>query len=158
MKINPSLLLLAALSPAAILFSGCNKNEPVATAAQDTKVAAKSVADDAKQVAVDSWANIKDFTFEQRVAFADSLDRMSKTHDTELAAMNAKLKDLPEATANTRDAAVKNFNEARAAFKVQLTALRASTADTWVATKAKTAAAWQKVQTSFDAIKTSATT
>lgn len=156
MKITPSLLLLAALSPAVLLLSGCGKKASVAQTAQASKVAVKEAATDVKKVAVDSWDNIKDYTFERRAEFADSLDRMGNACDADFAAMNAKLKGLPDDTAQARNAAVKDYNSATTAFKVQMTALRASTADTWGATKEKTSEAWQKVQSTFAAIKTSA--
>lgn len=157
MKITSSFLLTAGLSSTILLFSACSKNDSAEEIAQDAKVAVKDTAHDAKQVAVDSWDAIKDFTFEKREAFEASLDRMGKTYDADLAAMNATLEGLPEATARTRDVAVKEFNSASAALKVQLKALRASSADTWVVTKEKTAVAWRRVQTAFEAIKTSVT-
>jgi hypothetical protein len=135
MKNTASLLLFAALSPAALLLSGCSKGSTVAQTTEDAKAATVEVAADVKTAAIDSWDSIKDYTYEEREAFADGLDRLGKKSEADLAAMNAKLKGLPEATANTREAAVNEFNAASAAFKVQLVALRASTAETWAAAK-----------------------
>ena len=157
MKITSSFLLITGLSSAMLPFSACSKNDSAEDVAQNTKTAVKDAAHDAKQMAVDSWDTIKDFTFDQRKAFEDGIDHMGQTYDADLAAMNAKLNGLPEGTARTRDVAVKEFNSASAALKVQLKALRGSSADTWVAAKEKTVIAWQRVQTSFAALKTGVT-
>jgi hypothetical protein len=145
-----SLPFVVALSAAVIVLSGCAKTDTVQSVAQDTAATAKDVAVDVKTTAVDSWDNIKDYSYEKREDFAAGLDRMSDKRDAELRSMNAKLAGLPDDTAKARDHAVKDFNEARASLKTHLTDLRASSADTWAAAKEKTAESWQRVQTAYD--------
>ncbi len=141
MKITPSFLLIAALSPTTLLFSACFQKDSAESVVQETK----EVAAEAKQIAADSWEQIKGYTFEQRDEFAASMDRMGT-------ALEAKLEKVPAATAPAREATVTEFKAARAALKVQLAAARTSTSETWAHTKAETAAAWQRVQTAFNQI------
>ncbi len=149
MKNHRSLLFLAALSAALLPLSGCAKNDAVASAVQDTKTAAKDLAADVKQAAVDSWDAVKDFTFEKRAEFSAGLDRMAAKHDAEVAAANAKVKGLPETAAKERDHANKEFADARANLKAALADVGNATADTWAATKEKSAQAWQRLHAAY---------
>ena len=157
MKNQRSLLFLAALSAALMPLSGCAKNDRVSSAVQSTKTAAKDIAADVKNAAVDSWDAIKDFTFEKRAEFSASIDRMAAKHDAEVAAANAKVKGLPDAAAKERDHANKEFSEARANLKAALADLGNATADTWDAAKEKSAQAWQRVHAAYEKLKASAT-
>ena len=120
MKNKRSLLFIAALSAAFMPLSGCAKNDSVSSAVQDTKAAAKDIAADVKNAAVDSWDAIKDYTYEKRADFSASIDRMAAKHDAEIAAANAKVKGLPDAAAKERDHANKEFADARANLKAAL--------------------------------------
>ncbi len=155
MKTIPSLLLIAALSPAAILLSSCAKNDNVQQAAESTKTAAKDIATAVKDTASDSWDSFKDYTYEKRTDFVASLDHMAEKCDADIAAMNTKLSGLPDTAAKERDHAVKEFNEARAELKTQLANLRTGTADTWADAKEKVAQAWKHVQASYEKVKAS---
>lgn len=157
MKTTHSLLLIAALSPAAIFLSGCAKADGVQQVAQDTKAAAKDIVADVKAAAVDSWDSIKDYTYEKRNDFAASLDRMAAKHDADVREMNAKVKGLPEAAAQERDRAVKEFNEANIYLKSLLMDLRNGTADTWDNAKKKVAESWEHVQAAYEKVKSSPT-
>ena len=108
MKTSSSLLLLAALRPAVLLTTGCTK--PASTPSDSST----TVASNLQAAASDSWDSIKDYTYEKRVEFAASLDRMAASSDTEVSAMNAKMKGLPADTAKARESAVKEFNDASA--------------------------------------------
>jgi len=155
LKTISSFRLLAALSPAAIFFSGCAKSDDAKTIAQNTEATAKDVATDVKTGAVDSWENIKDYTYDKREDFAAGLDRMSDKKDAEIQAINAKLAGLPDDAAKARDRTVKDYNEARADLKIRLAELRSATADTWVAAKEKVSEGWQRVDAAYDKVKSS---
>ena len=139
MKTTSSLQLLAALIPVALMSTSCAKT---ASTAQDT---AASVASSVQATASDSWDSIKDYTYEKRVEFAAGLDRMEASSNTTISAMSA------DATKG-RESAVNEFHDADAQMKIQLTALRASTADTWTDAKAKAGAGWQRVKAAYDAL------
>jgi UDP-N-acetylglucosamine enolpyruvyl transferase len=151
MKTISSLLLLAVLSPAALLTSSCAK---ASGPAQDT---AASAAGSVQATASDSWNSIKDYTYEKRADFASGLDRMAAANDTDVRAMNAKMKGLPDDAAKARDSANREFADASAQLKTSLADLRASTADTWAAAKDKAAQGWQRVNAAYEALKATPT-
>lgn len=153
MKTIPSLLLLTALCPAALLLSSCNKSGSVQQTTDSVKAGAKEVAADVKEAVTDSWDSIKDYTYEKREDFAASLDRMATKRDADIQALNAKMTGLPDDAAKARDSAVKEFNEARAELKSQLADLRSATAETWASAKEKATHTWQRMQAAADKIK-----
>ncbi len=157
MKTTRSFLLLAVLSPAALWLSGCARSGDVQSAAQTTKAVAKDLAADVATPAADSWAGIKDYTFEKRTDFAAGLDRLMEKQDAGLAAMNAKLTGLPDAAAKERDHAVKQFNEARSFLKSELDSLRTGTAGAWTVSKEKVTVAWQRTEAAYEKVKASPT-
>lgn len=152
MKTQRSLfLLIATLSPAALLLSGgCSKNKSEPSVVQDTKAAVKDAAADVKEAVSDSWSSIKDFTYEKRTDFSAAIDRMAKKLDDQSVKLKAKTADVSDAAAKDRENALKEFNEARADLKSKLADLGNATADTWADAKAKVALAWQKVQAAYD--------
>ena len=127
MKTPRSLLLvIATVAPAILLGSwGCTKSEDTKAkeVAQDIKTTAKDVAADVKTAAVDTWDSIKDFTFERRSDFSAGIDRMAKGLDDKVADMKAKASTVPNAAAKDREAAIKEYDEARADLKTKLTDL-----------------------------------
>jgi hypothetical protein len=141
MYLRPSLLLLA-LAPAALVLSGgCSKAD---------KDNATAVVNDIKTTAVDTWDGIKDFTYEQRVEFSASIDRMSRSLDDNTTPVRARVASMPDAAAKDKEAALRDYDAARADLKTDLVALDNATADNWADAKAKVAAAWRRVQASYD--------
>jgi hypothetical protein len=134
-------LLALTLVPAALFVSGgCSKsdNNNAATVVQDIKA-----------TAIDSWDSVKDFTYEKRVEFSASMDRMSASMDDNMAAAKAKLASTPDTAAKDKEAAIKDYDDARANLKARLTDLNNATADTWADAKAKVADAWQRVKADY---------
>ena len=149
MTIIRSLLLLAALSPAAIMLSSCAKTDnPPSTAAPDSTAIRNGLAT-AKAAAADTWENIQGYAFEKRADFAAALDRMADKSDAGIRAMNAKLTGLPDAAAKAQDSAGKEFAEALASLKVQTASLRAATVEAWADAKEKTAQSWRRVEAAY---------
>lgn len=151
MKFSPSIVLLAAMSAAAMVgLSGCEKKTSVKSVAQDTAAVAKDIATDVKDAAVSTWDTIKDYTFEKKSDFADGVDRLAARTDDGVDTLAAK-------SAPARDKAVEEYRAARATLKTQLGNLRDASADTWSATKEKTVEAWEGVQAAYEKVKKSAT-
>ncbi len=153
MKPNRSLaILIATLAPAALLGSwGCSKSETAKAndVVQDVKTTAKDVATDVKTAAVDTWDSIKDFTFDKRSDFSASVGRMADSLDAKVAELKASAATLPDAAAKDKNAAIKEYDEARAGLKASLTDLGNATADGWADAKAKVSASWAKVQAAY---------
>ena len=153
MKTTHASLLVAILTPAALVLSSCGKVDAVPEAAQAAPVAGKEVAVEGKVAAVDSWNRIKDYPYEKRDEFADGLDRLAAKRDVEIRDLNAKAAGLPEAAAHERDRAVKEFTDAQSYLKSQLNDLRTGTPDTWNDAKGKVVRAWQHVQAAYEKVK-----
>jgi hypothetical protein len=151
MKTPRSLLfLIAAIGPSVLVGTGgCSKsdNSSVAAAAQDAKTAVTNAAIDVKNAAVDTWDSVRDYTYDKRVEFSASLDRMDKTMDDKIAEEKAK---APDTLSADKQAAIKDYDDARADLKARLTDLGNATADTWADAKAKVATAWQRVKADYD--------
>lgn len=145
MKRSIHTLLTALPLVATLSLSGCNDEpaKPAEKPAPDVKTAAKNLAADVKDVAVGLWDGIKDYTHEKRVELANRFDGA-------VDAMDKKLDTLPQKTSEQRVKARREFEDAKAALKVKLAELRASSSDTWDATKEKTKDAWKRVEAAYD--------
>lgn len=150
MKSTRSLLLLvSAISPALLIGTGCSKsdNSSVSAAAQDAKTAVTNAAVDVKNAAVDTWDSIKDYTYDKRMEFSASIERMDKKMDDKIAEEKAQ---APDTLSKDKQAAIKDYDDARADLKAKLADLGNATADTWADAKAKASEAWQKVKADYD--------
>jgi hypothetical protein len=153
MKTSRSLLfVLSTIGPAILIGAGCSKSD-TATASSDAQAAKTSVVNaavDVKDAAVDSWDSIKSYTYDKRVEFSASMDRMDKTMDDKIAELKAKASNSPDAASKDKDAAIKDYDDARADLKARMTDLGNATADTWADAKAKVDTAWQRVKADYD--------
>jgi hypothetical protein len=142
MKTHRLLLTLTlTLVPALLVVTGgCSKAD---------KDNASAVAQDIKSTAIDSWDSIKDFTYEKRIEFSASMDRMSASMDDNIAAAKAKFSGTPDAASKDKEAAIKDYDQARADLKARLIELNNATADTWADAKARVSDAWQRVKADY---------
>jgi hypothetical protein len=151
MKTSRSLqFLLAGAGLAAVLaLCGCSKSDNSAASSnlQDAKDSVKAAAVDVKDAAVSTWDSIKDYTYDKRVDFSAKLDQMDKTMDDKIAEEKAQ---APSTYSADKQAAIKDYDDARADLKARLSDLSNATADTWADAKAKVAAAWQRVKADYD--------
>jgi hypothetical protein len=144
------LLILASLVSGLVLgLTGCSKsaNSTASTNLQDAKTAVTDAAIDVKNAAVDGWESLKDYTYDKRVEFSASMDRMQKNMDEKIATEKAQ---APSTLTADKQAAIKDYDDAKADLKARLTELGNATADTWADAKAKVAAAWQRVKADYD--------
>jgi len=151
MKSSHLLSLLAALAaPVALFTLGCSKSSDSSTVVEQVKSGATAAAVDVKVAVSDSWDSIKDFTYDRRADFSSGLHRMNDSLDEKARTVRSKMADVPDAASKDRDAAVKEYDDARADLKVKMADLDNATADTWSDAKAKTAAAWTRVKVAYD--------
>ncbi len=148
---NPRSLLfaVAALSPVLIGASGCSKsdNSSASSNLQDAKTAVTNAAVDVKNAAVDTWDSVKDYTYDKRIEFSEHVDRMDKTMDDKIADMKAQ---APDTYSKDKQAAIRDYDDARADLKAKLKDLGNATSDTWADAKAKVSEAWQRVKADYD--------
>lgn len=140
MKTHRFLLALTLVPSILLVSGGCSRAD---------KDNASAVVQDIKTTAADSWDSIKDFTYEKRVEFSASMDRMSASMDDNVAAAKAKLSSTPDAASRDKEAAIKDYDQARADLKARLSELNNATADTWADAKARVADAWQRVKADY---------
>jgi hypothetical protein len=141
MKLHRSLLILALVPAALLMPAGCTKTD---------KDNATTVVNDIKSTAIDTWDSIKDFTYEQRVQFSASIDRMSKSMDDDATAARAKLSNVPDSASRDKEAALKDYDADRDDLKADMIALNNATAANWADAKAKVAAAWQRCKIDYE--------
>jgi hypothetical protein len=142
--------LLAGAALAAVLgLSACSKSDNSAANSnlQDAKDSVKAAAIDVKDAAVSTWDSIKDYTYDKRADFSAKLEQMDKTMDDKIAEEKAQ---APSTYSADKQAAIKDYDDARADLKARLNDLSNATADTWADAKAKVAAAWQRVKADYD--------
>ncbi len=150
MKTSRSLLfVIAAIGPVLIGSSGCSKSNDSSASSnlQDAKVAVTNAAVDVKNAAVDSWDSVRDYTYDKRAEFSAHVDQMDKTMDDKMAEMRTQ---APDTFSKDKQAAIKDYDDARADLRAKLSDLSNATSDTWADAKAKVAAAWQRVKSDYD--------
>jgi hypothetical protein len=154
MKTSPlSFLIAAALAPAALLSFGCSKSSDATATVEQVKADASAAVVDVRVAMVDSWDRIKDCTFEKRSDFSSGLGRMSDSLDEKLRASREKVAGMSDAASRGREAAVKDYDEARADLKTKISDLGNASAETWSSAKAKTAESWKRVQSAYEKVK-----
>ena len=144
---------LLTLGLVGLALTGCSERkrddlaEKTKDAYQDTKVAVKEIARDAKDAVVAGWGDLKAYTFEKRSDFTLSL----KARQADLEAGISKLRaEYSEATASaSRKAAMNELKDSEANYKEKLAAVGNATADTWAAARDDAAAAWDRLQASY---------
>jgi hypothetical protein len=149
---NPSslLLLIATIGPALLVGSaGCSKSDTSSAsgAVQDAKTAVTNAAVDVKNATVDTWDSVRDYTYDKKAEFSASFDRTDKSMDDKIAEEKAQ---APDTLSKDKQAAIKDYDDARADLKARLADLSNATADTWADSKAKVADAWHRVKADYD--------
>lgn len=127
---------------------------PIARPAQNVPIAVQSVSDQAAA----SWVAIKDFTYDQRAAFASGAASLQGMLASQVAELTAKRASMPS-TADTKDwdFAMKEMNDSQAYLKSMIEEAGRATPDTWNQEKDKVDEAWQRAQEAFDKVKVTTT-
>jgi hypothetical protein len=155
MKTFRSLYLITLMIPAALVWSGCSKNDNASTAVDKAAADVKGVAVSVKASVSDSWDGIKDYTLEKRAEFSASMDRMAGTMDDKTNELKAKFAGATDSASKDRESAVTEYDQARADLKSRLSDLGNATADTWADAKEKVAQAWKRVQAAYNKLTSS---
>ena len=148
-----ALFLAAALSPAALMVSGCNKSEDTSTAMDTAKADAKAVVADVKAAASDTWDGVRDYTYDKRTEFSASMDRMGAKLDEKTRDLRAKVAGAPDTASSGWAGATGEYDAARADLKSRLTDLGNATDATWTDAKEKVSQSWKRLQAAYDKMK-----
>jgi hypothetical protein len=164
MKTLRSLILLfpAALGAVSMLSTGCSaqekKDDAQTFAVSPATIAIEAAATAAAVTASDSWDLVKDYTYDQRGAFAAGLGHMIERMDAAIVRLQARRTTLPQTSVKDWDFAMKELDDARSDLRFQVNALDKATPDTWNDVKDTLAQAWQRTKDAFDKVRTSTTT
>ena len=173
---SPALALIPATALVALILSGCRGSKvaqdqvqaaptpapavpvhpgvPVVTPAQRVPIAVQS---DSVQASA-SWVAIKDFTYDQRAAFASGAGNLLGMLAGQVAELKAKRASMPS-TVETKDwdFAMKEMDDSQAYLKSMIEEAGRATPETWQQEKDKVDEAWQRAQAAFDKVKITTT-
>lgn len=133
----PAFLLATTLA-----FTGCSKSDRA-----DATATVKQAAHDTKVALVDTWGEVKSFTFERRDDFNARAKSLSAEFDVKLSELKTNYSEA-QATASRR-AAMDELKNSEADYKAKLDSLGTATADTWDAAKNNVVLAWDRLQASY---------
>lgn len=152
-----TLLLAAALCPAALFLPGCSKAGDSPTFADKTIAEGKTVAADAQVGLTNSWDAVRNYGYEKRSEFSASVDRMAGRLDDRSHDLRTRVAASPTTASKDWASATREYDAARADLNARLSDLNGATADTWADAKEKTAQAWTNLQAAFAKMKSSVT-
>ncbi|HEY1794395.1 MAG TPA: hypothetical protein VGG34_15885 [Opitutaceae bacterium] len=145
-SLAPLTLALGALLAA----SACSKNPNSDSPANQAIAATKQAALQVKAATEDTWQHVKDFTWQQRANFADTMDRADHEMDEKIAQMKAATPDGMSPGAKERQEAIRDYDEARTNLDDSLESLKNATSDGWAAAKERVDEAWKRVRADYD--------
>ena len=145
MKTNasaPRFVALAAITLAAVGFTGCTKQERA-----DASAKAKEAYAESKAAVSKAWEDVKSYTFEKRDEFAAQGKALSAQMEAQASELRANFSE--EKASASRKAAMAELKSAEADYKQKLAALGHASADTWESAKQNVIAAWDRLQAAY---------
>ncbi len=141
---NPTLRLISlAACVAGLSLTACSKQDQDATTAK-----AKDVYQDSKDAVVDTWHDVKSYTFDKKDDFSASARAQMAQINAETAKLRANYSDA-QASAS-RKAAMDELKSSEADYHDKVSALGTATADTWDSAKQNVVASWDHLKASYD--------
>jgi hypothetical protein len=137
----PLALLAAGLST--LTFTGCAKSDRA-----DTKAQIKDSYKETKAAVVNSWGDVKSFTFEKRDSFSANAKALSSKMESKLSELRASYSEAKASA--SRKAAMEELKNSESDYNEKLAALSTATADTWDSAKQNVISAWDKLQAAYD--------
>jgi hypothetical protein len=154
-----------------ITFSttGCGQNEtttdansPVTTTAPTTTVPGSTATIQVATIASPDgtkWADIQDYTYDQRAQFFAGLNQLEAKVDAQTHELTAKRAVMNRSDIDTKDwdLAMKEMEAAQSYLKAMGDELRNATRDTWNQEKDKVGQAWVRTQNACQKVESSTT-
>lgn len=168
MKTNRiSNLVTVALSLAAFSTACCTEKKETEATLPPAKDSAATVAVPAAvtpvaaaspDVSAARWADIKEYTYDQRAQLFPGLKRLEARVDAQINELTAKRAAMTS-TANTKewDFAMKEMGESRSFLKSSAEELTKASPETWDQLKDKVGLAWVRTQDAYANVKSSTT-
>jgi len=153
------LVLLSALGSSLFLATACGREtaDDAKTTAADAKTVAMAVEPEVMTTASDTWAAIKDSTYDQRADFTAGVTHMLERLDVGVGRLTVKRATLPQTSVKDWDFAMKELNEAASDLHSKVNDLGKAMPETWSETKDRIAQAWQRARDAYDKVRTSTT-
>jgi len=129
--------------------------QPSAPAIKPVKVTPIAVSLPSAQ-ASDTWAAIRDITYEQRAEFLAGAASLENVLAGQISELNAKRAAMRASTTDW-DFAMKELNDSQAYLKSMVEEAGRATAETWDQEKDKVGMAWQRAQAACDKVRMSTT-
>ena len=101
----------------------------------------------------DTWSEIKDFGYNQRMGFSAGLERMAKTKEAEFESLRVKRDGLSLEDSAARKQAEQHFQDVRIDLRLQLARLRVSPIDAWQDQKTICVETWSKLHHAFASLQ-----
>jgi hypothetical protein len=134
--------LFLATGLAALTLVSCSKVKR-----EDIADKSKEAYQDTKASVVQSWDNLKDYTFEKRSDF--TLKLKAKQADFEAGVSKLRAEYSEAQASASRKAAMAELKNSEADYQDKLAAVGSATADTWTSARDNVAASWDRLQASY---------
>ena len=142
-SIRTALITTFTLSALSLGMAGCNKSDR-------SKVADKTndMYETSKAAVVDTWNDVKDYSFDKSNDFKQRAKAMSSDFDAKMSKLKANYSDAQ--ASESRKAAWAKLKSDRADYEAKLDALGDATADTWESAKNNVVAAWDRMEADYN--------
>lgn len=137
-----SLSVLAA-SLVSLAGTGCSKHE-----SNEAREKVKDAYEEAKTAVVDTWKDVKSYTFEKHDDFSANAKALTSKMDSQVQQLRVNYSDA-KASASRR-AAMEELKNSQADYKDKVEALSHATADTWDSAKQNVIGSWDRLQAAYD--------
>lgn len=157
--------LVSLLAAAAIVLSGCGRQDTARKSGESSAQPAGSAAGSGTRAstsatnaastspATESWTELRTYSYDRRGEFNSSLNAMSARVDAEISSMKA---DASGAKASqSRQDAMKEVESAKSDFDGKAAALGRASKDTWDQARDELAAAWDRLQAALQKARSS---
>jgi hypothetical protein len=138
--IHSTVILASGLS--LLAFAACSREKR-----DDLADKTKDAYQDTKAAVVDTWGDLKSYTFEKRDDFSAKFKARQAGFDADVSKLRA---DYSEDKASaSRKAAMAEFKDSESDYKEKLAAVGTATADTWGSARDNVIASWDRMHASY---------
>jgi len=142
-SIRTALFATLTLSVLSLGIAGCDKSDRKQAADQ-----ANDMYETSKTAVVDTWNDVKGYSFDKSNDFKQRAKAMSSDFDARMSKLKAEYSDAQ--ASESRKAAWAKLQSDRADYEAKLDALGDATADTWESAKNNVVAAWDRMEADYN--------
>lgn len=139
----PTLLTTVTISALALTLLGCTKNAEEKTTDKVAEVYTTS-----KTAVVNTWNDVKDYTFEKQSDFSKRAEAIASDLDAKISKLKTETADAKASA--SRSEAMDELTNSRANLSEKLSALGNASSDTWASAKSNVITAAKRVEAAYD--------